>query len=52
MEKSENKAPERKGLSKASLALAAIVLLGILYFLQKAGCNILKSEEKIEWIDR
>jgi hypothetical protein len=31
------------------IALAAIFLL---YFLQKTGCGPLRTEEKIEWIDR
>ncbi|MFQ5445668.1 MAG: hypothetical protein ACE5FF_01935 [Saprospiraceae bacterium] len=52
MEEQKNSEKKRKGFSRAEIMLAVVVLLGILYFLQKSGCNLLKSEEKIEWLDK
>jgi len=43
---------KRKVFSRIKLVLAAVVLLGILYFLQKSGCRLLRSQEKIEWLER
>jgi hypothetical protein len=47
MEKPQNKKP----ITGLQVVLMGILLLGLLYFLQKSGCSLTRTEEKREWLD-